>query len=212
MTKNFFSKKEAIFFGWNNLKKNFRLFLVVMLILGLVSVLPEIGKALIKEKKLFIDIISAVISLFGIILEMGLIKISLKLYDREKPKFSDLFSQYPLFFKMLFGSIFYGLIVILGLILFIIPGIIFAVRFYLFEYLIVDKGSGPVEALKRSFRITQGATGNLFLFLLLVTAINLFGVLAFSIGLLITVPTTALATVFVYRKLLTQSENKTYER
>lgn len=208
MTTKIFSKTEAILFGLKTLKKNFRFFLGIMLILGLVSVLPEIGKVLIKEKKLFIDVFSAVISLFGIILEMGLIKISLKLYDQEKPKFSDLFSQYPLFFKMLFGSIFYGLIIILGLILLIIPGIIFAVKFYLFEYFIVDKGLGPIEALKRSWRVTGGATGNLFLFLLLVTAINLLGVLVFSIGLLITVPITALATVFVYRKLLTQSENK----
>lgn len=206
MTKKFFSKKEAIFFGWNNLKKNFRLFLGIMLILGLVSVLPEIDKALIKEKKSFIDIINAVISLFGIILEMGLIKISLKLYDREKPKFSDLFSQYPLFFKMLFGSIFYGLIVTLGLILLIIPGIIFGIKFYFYEYFIVDKGLGPIEALKRSWRVTKGVGWNLFFFFLLVGVINLLGALALLIGLFATIPATMLATAFVYRKLLSQIE------
>jgi uncharacterized membrane protein len=205
---NKFSKKEAISFGWKITKENFWFFVGLLIVMGLVNFFPEITKALLKEGPLGpLIILANIISwILGIILGMGIIKISLKLYDREKPKFSDLFSQYPLFFKMLFGSIFYGLIIILGLILLIIPGIIFAVRFYLFEYLIVDKGLGPIEALKRSWRVTGGATGNLFLFLLLVTAINLLGVLAFSIGLLITVPITALATVFVYRKLLAQTQ------
>lgn len=200
-----FSKSEALRFGWKTMKENFWFFLGLLLIMGLVNFFPEIVKAVLKEG-LFINILNLISSFLSIILGMGLIKICLKFYDQEKPKFSDLFSQYPLFFKMLFGTIFYILIIIFGLILLIIPGYIFAIKFFLFEYFIVDKGLGPIEALKKSWRITKGSGWNLFLFILLVSAINLLGALAFVVGLLLTLPTTALAFVFVYRKLLIQTQ------
>lgn len=206
---NKFSKKEAISFGWKTTKENFWFFVGILFIMGLVKFFPAVAKEILKgEGKSLIDILNIVSVILGIILGMGLIKICLKFYDQEKSKFSDLFSQYPLFFKMLFGSIFYTLIVIFGFILLLIPGIIFAVKFYLFEYFIVDKGLGPIEALKKSWRIAKGSGWNLFAFLLLISAINLLGALAFMVGLLLTLPTTALATVFVYRKLLVnEAEN-----
>lgn len=207
MTTKKFSKSEAIRFGWKTTKENFWFFFGILLVMGLVKFFPAVAKEMLKgEGKSLIDILNIVSVILGIILGMGLIKICLKFYDNEKPKFSDLFSQYPLFFKMLFGSIFYTLIVIFGFILLFIPGIIFVIKFYLFEYFIVDKGLGPIEALKKSWRITKGSCWNLFLFLLLISAINLLGALAFMVGLLLTIPTTTVATVFVYRKLLTQSE------
>ena len=49
---------------------------------------------------------------------------SLRLSDKENAGYADLFSCFPLFFKYLIGSILYGLIVIGGLLLLIIPGII----------------------------------------------------------------------------------------
>jgi len=50
---------------------------------------------------------------------LGLIRISLRFYDNEKPRLSELFSQYRLVVKFLIASIFYGLIF---LIIFIIVG------------------------------------------------------------------------------------------
>ena len=209
MTTKKFSKREAIRFGWKTMKENFWFFVGILVIMGLVNFLPEIAKTFLKEKT-FITLLNLIVFVFGIIIEMGLIKICLKFYDQEKPDFSELFSQSPLFFKMLFGSILYGLIVILGLILFIIPGIILGIKFYFYEYFIVDKGLGPIEALKRSSKITKGATWNLFLFFSLTSAINLIGIFALLIGLFATIPTTMMATAFVYRKLLEKSTNSEY--
>jgi uncharacterized membrane protein len=203
---NKFSKKEAISFGWKVMKENFWFFFGLLIVMGLVNFFPEIAKALLKEKT-FITIANFIAFALGLILQLGFIKICLKFYDNQKPKFSEFFLQYPLFFKMFFGYILYLLIVIAGLILFIIPGIIFAIKFFFYKYFIVDEGLGPIEALKRSWRIAKGSGWNLFAFILLISAVNLLGVLAFVVGLLLTLPTTALATVFVYRKLLAQSES-----
>ena len=88
----------------------------------------------------------------------------------------------------------------------IIPGIIWGIKFQFFSYFIVDKGLGPIEALKRSSTITKGAKWDLFLFGLLVWLINLLGALCLLVGLFATIPTTGVAMAFVYHKLLTQTE------
>jgi len=136
----------------------------------------------------------------------GVNQIALRFCDGEKGEFADLFSCFPLFFKYLFGSILYRLIVLGGIILLIIPGIIWAIKFQFFSYFIVDKGLGPIESLKRSSAITRGAKWDLFLFGLLLGLINLLGAICLFIGLFATVPTAMVAMAFVYRKLLAQIE------
>jgi uncharacterized membrane protein len=139
-------------------------------------------------------------------MRIGLIKITLKFCDNEKAKIFDLFSSYSLIFKYLIGLIIYSLIVGVGLILLIAPGIIWGIQFQFFSYFIIDKGLGPIEALKKSSEITKGVKWDLFLFDLLLGLINVLGVLAFLIGLLVTFSIAMIAKAFVYRKLLSQTE------
>ena len=124
----------------------------------------------------------------------------------SKGEFADLFSCFPLFFKFLFSYILYSLIVCGGYVLLIIPGIIWGIKFWFFDYFVIDKWLGPVEALKKSYGITTGVKWNLFVFFLAVIGINLLGALCLLIGLFVTIPTTMVATAFVYRKLLAQTE------
>jgi len=93
-----------------------------------------------------------------------------------------------------------------GTILLIVPGVIWAVKFQFFSYFIIDKGLGPIEALKKSSAITKGVKWNLLGFDLLIGGIALLGVLALLIGLLAAIPTAMIAMAFVYRKLLAQTE------
>ena len=178
-----------------------------LIVVGLISYGPNIIAELLKEDAPILSIIITIASrVLELIIGMGWIKIALKFCDNEKGKFADLFSCYPLFFKYLFGSILYGLIVLVGIILLIIPGIIWGIKFQFFSYFIIDKGCGPIEALKRSSVITRGAKWNLFLFGLLLVVINLLGAFCLLIGLFATIPTTMVASAFVYRKLLVQTE------
>ena len=136
---------------------------------------------------------------------MGLIKIVLEFVDGKKPKFSDLIYYKPVV-KYFVGTTIQGIITVVGFILLIIPGIIFSVRLQYVSYLIVDKDLGPVEAIKASWNITRGNTWNLFFFGILIGLINILGLLCLVVGLFITVPLSALASAFVYRKLLLQSK------
>ena len=203
-----FSKKEAISFGWNTMRKNLKFFVILAIICFLVIfVLGRIADFLKDDYSILSFIVSIISWILNMIVSLGLIKIALSFLDNGKGKLSDLFSQFPLFFKYLFGYILYGLIVLVGFILLIIPGIIWAIKYQYFVYFIVDKNVGPIEALKRSSAITRGAKWDLFLFGLLLGLINLLGALCLIIGLFATFPTTMVAGAFVYRKLLSHIEN-----
>ncbi len=203
-----FSKKEAIRFGWFTTKSNLVFLSSVAVISLLVSFLPALFEELLKEKAPTISFIIYYIGtvVLGGVLEMGFTKISLKFYDKQEASFSDLFSCLHLLSKYIIGYILYIALIIIGLVLLIIPGIIWAMKYYFFVYFIVDKGLGPVQALKRSSAITKNAKWDLFLFNLLLVGIVLLGVLALGIGIFVALPTIMLATAFVYRKLLAQSE------
>lgn len=207
MTTRKFSKGEAIRFGWSTLKRNFGFFSGVLIVVGLISIVPSIMSEPMKEKNIVLYFIANIaIWVLQVVIGLGLIRIPLRLCDNEKGKFADLFSCFPLFFKYLLGSILYGLIVIGGLILFIIPGIVWSIKFQFFSYFIVDKGLGPIESLKKSAKITTGAKWDLLIFGFLLGLINLLGALALLIGLFATIPITMVALAFVYRKLLDQIE------
>ncbi len=207
MTTQKFCKSEAVRFGWNTMKSNLGFFIGLLIVVGLINFVPGYIAELMKEDAPLLSIIISIASsLLSMVILMGLIRITLRLHDNERGEFTDLFSCFSLFFKYLFGSILYGLIILGGTMLLFIPGIIWAIRFQFFSYFIVDEGLGPIEALKRSSLITRGVKWDLFLFGLLLILINLLGALCLWIGLFATIPTTMVAMAFVYRKLLTQTD------
>ncbi|MEI6316451.1 MAG: DUF975 family protein [bacterium] len=101
-----------------------------------------------------------------------------------------------------------GLSIVGGMILLIIPGIIFAIRLAFVKFIMVEKEMKPMEALRESKRITKGYRWKLFWFFLVVLFINILGLICLFVGLLYTAPLTALATVIVYKKL---SDNASQE-
>ncbi len=150
-------------------------------------------------------IITIIISglLLGVIVssfDLGLRKVSINVYDRRTSTVSTAFSYFHLAPKIMiawtlyFGMVFAGLLVI-------VPGIIFFLRFAFFPYFIVDKGTGIVDSLRHSWRITKGYTWDLLVLWILIKIIVYLGSMIW-IGFLITWPVSVLANVYVYRKLL----------
>ena len=202
-----FSKGEAISFGWNTMKSNLGFFIGLLIVCGLLFTVPAIIAGTALETNVFLGVILYIADIaLTIVISMGLVKIALRFCDNEKGRFKDLFSQYRLFFKYLLASILYSLIVLGGYVLLIIPGIIWGIKFWFFDYFVIDKKLGPIEALKRSSAITRGVKWDLFVFFLMIFGINILGALALVVGLFATIPTTMVAVAFVYRKLLAQTE------
>lgn len=196
-----FSKKEAIKFGFNFFKSN----IVTFIKLGLIVILINVAAGVITEsiKNSSFGIIWAIMStIVSTAVQIAVTKIILDLHDKKPLNLAYFYTLYHLIFNYFIASIIYGFIVVVGFLLLIVPGIIWAIKFQFYSFLIVDKGIGILDSLRQSSQMTEGVRMNLFLFGLLLILINLLGALALGIGLLISIPTSLMATVYVYRKLL----------
>jgi len=202
MGKGRLNMGEAIRFGWDTMKSNIGFFIGLLIVAFLIENLPGIISNFAAGT---FPIIAALLSLagalLGMVVQMGLMKVSIKFCDGIKGQLDDLLSSFDLVLKFFAGSVVYILIVIGGIILLIVPGIIWGIKFSLFPYFIVDKGLGPIEAIKASGQATEDAKWDLFLFGGLLGLINLAGALVFLVGLFATVPVSMVAYAYAYRKL-----------
>lgn len=196
-----FSKSEAIKFGFNLFKAHIVDFIKIGVVYLLIQIVIGIISSFLQDSPL--GLVWSLISLaLYFVISLGLTKIFLDLYDGKPLNLSNFYSLYPLAPRYAGASILYGLIVLGGYILLIIPGIIWSIKFSFYSYLIVDKNVGLMDSLKKSSVLTQGVKMNLFLFGFMIILLNILGLLALGVGLLVTIPTTIMASVYVYRKLL----------
>lgn len=192
---------EAVRFGWEKFKSHFFFLWTVLAIAWAVSAFFGLLDKSVDSG--LADLVIMLVSIFaGFVLQLGLIRAYLDLVDQDaEDKLEVLFSQYRLFWHYFFASILYGLIVAFGLILLIVPGIYFALKYQFFSYLIVDKNLGVFDALKQSGEMTKDMKWKLLGFAFALFGLNLLGLLALGIGLLVTVPVSIVAYVSVYRAL-----------
>jgi len=207
MTKKDFLIGEAIKYGWNIMKANLWFFVGVLIVAWLVTGIPQAIANRLQDNYFGLAALFNIIHWIAqTIITIGMIKIALKFLADEKPEFVELFRFQGNFWRYVGSSILYGLIVIGGIILFIVPGIYWAIKFQFFGYCVVDQKLGPVEALKKSSKITYQVKWKLLGFGLVMVGINILGFLCLFVGLFATIPTTMIAFAYVYRKLLSQTE------
>ena len=99
------------------------------------------------------------------------------------------------------ASILFILIVSAGLILLVIPGVVWGLKFSLFHFFIVDKGMGPIDALKASSQTTNGAKWDALGLFYATYIIMYAGVLCLLIGVFAALPIALLAWTLAYRRL-----------
>ncbi len=208
MSTQSFSVGEAIRFGWERFKENSGFLILLTLLTGLVSSI--LSSAQTSAARGGAGASAGLIGLLGAVINalilMGVINISIKIIDGKKAEFGYLFSPYRLFFQYVVASLLYGLMVSVGLILFIIPGIYLAIRFQLFAYFIIDRNAGIIDSLRMSWDATRRFTGTLFLLDLAAFGIIILGAIALGVGLLVAVPVVELALAYAYRKLQSRLE------
>jgi len=125
----------------------------------------------------------------------------LKVARGTNPEIANLFGGGPYYLRMLGNSILFIIMMYIGFLLCIIPGIIVALMFWPFQYVIVDDSSPPQSALSRAKDLTEGNWGAVFLLALASIGFNILGALACLVGLLFTVPLTILMFSVAYCRM-----------
>ncbi|MCK5632588.1 hypothetical protein KAH94_02485 [bacterium] len=101
-----------------------------------------------------------VILIFGLFL--GFMRIVLDLYDNGSSSVKRLFSCFYLLPKAIVATLIFILLVFVGFLFVVVPGIYLAVRMRFFMYYLIDKNLGPIECLKKSYRATKGFGWDVF--------------------------------------------------
>lgn len=141
-------------------------------------------------------IFSQVLSIF---LALGLARIGLNLVSGNDVSVAMLFGGGRKLLPAIGASILFGLMVGVGILLLIVPGIYLALRYGQFMNAMVDRDLGVIDSLKYSSSITTNNRLNLFLLALLSIAIVIAGALALVVGLIFAYPVVWLSWMVAFR-------------
>lgn len=133
--------------------------------------------------------------------QVGINTMSLKAVDGKIPEFSDFRIPFGKILNAFLAGLLLGIIVSIGFILCIIPGIYLAIRFQFFIFFIIDKDSNAIEALSGSWNITKGIEMDLFIFDLILALIAFLGLLCCGIGIILAYPIIYVSLAMVYRRI-----------
>lgn len=195
MVMDSWKNKEFIRLGWNKTKENFWFLVGVLLLSYLASYLGREAN------------IGFIVDFF---VSFVLASMFLRISRGQKVDFKNLFepvSGMKLLHYFL-ASLICGVLFIVGLALFIVPGIVAMILFLFVTYILVDEDKNITwksrafwTAIKKSVAMTKGIRWKLFVFLLVLLGINILGALALLIGLLVTVPLSGIALAALYDRL-----------
>jgi uncharacterized membrane protein len=196
MTHHQFTTKEVLSFAFGKTKEHYwpiaKIAVVSILISGAAMLIP-----------LFNGVVNGLITL-------SLVSVSLAIAKGHAPVFHQMlrpFDSYKIIWHSFLATLLYILMVALGLILLVLPGIYLSVRLKFYIYFIVeDENLKPTDALRKSMDLSRGLFWKLFAFNIILAAINILGFLALGIGLLFTIPLSLIAYAHLYKHLSLHKE------
>jgi hypothetical protein len=206
MESNGFSAGICIKKGWKLMRENLKYFIaffaIYILTILLTGPLPQSYQEELGPYWFALTSVASII--LPLILWCGLIQFSLSLADGKEGKVGNFFPQWKHCLLFFLASILYFLLFTFGLLLFIIPGIIWGCRYALFPFLVIEKGMGPIKSFKESAKLTYGYKWDVFFILVAGILINVLGAFCLLIGLVATLPTTLIAKAVMYKLLLSK--------
>lgn len=200
---------EAIGFGWHKTRAHSALLFQGVLTLFALQVLISIVDKVLGGtlQGMLAAFALAVVSVF---LGAGFTIIVLKLAKGEHASYRDILPRGNVVWHFFCASSAVVVVIVLGFILFIIPGIYLLLRFSMVRFAVLElspsEGAHSIRnALRHSTKLTEGVKWRLLGFLLVLLGINILGAILLMVGLLVTIPVSALAYAHVYLKLKNRS-------
>ncbi len=141
-------------------------------------------------------LLSQILSIF---LSLGLTRIGLNLVSGQPVTVAMLFGGGSKLIRAAIATFLFALMVGIGLMLLVVPGIYLALRLGQFQAAIVDRNMGVIEAFKYSSSITTNNRMNLLGLALLSALIALAGCAALMLGLVFALPVIWLSWTVAYR-------------
>jgi uncharacterized membrane protein len=140
----------------------------------------------------------------GFALEYGIVRASLAVVDGREPTFGEAWNM-ERFGPFIVAAILRGILVFVGLLLCIIPGLIIWFLTIFTPFYVIDKNLAPTEAIANSIALVRRHAGKLILFCLVAWLVYLLGAIVCFFGLLVSIPVAVVATAYMYRRIQDES-------
>ncbi len=148
-------------------------------------------------------IVSQVINwVISVIFSLGYAKNMLQTIDGEEPQFSAYLQPIGKIINMIIATVLVCFAVVVGFVLLIIPGFYFLIQLQFVSLYILEEDAGPIEAIQKSWRLTQGKMGFLVMLLLTQLLLVVIGVCLLGVGLLVTLPLCNMLCCYTFRELI----------
>ncbi len=192
-----FTTREALTHGWEQFKANVWFILALMLAAYVLSYLAEDS---------LLNMIVGLVT--GFLMASSFLRISRGAHVDFTNLLADM--RLGLFVNYVALTITVTIFIFIGIALLIVPGVIIALMLSLATFILLDTHKNTVwnsgafwQSMKESRRLTDGHKWQLLSFFIIALVLNVIGALAFGLGLLVTIPVTGMAVVFIYDRLKT---------
>jgi len=193
MTSKTFSIKKAFSDSWALEKAELSKFILVAVVLLGVSLVSGLA----EDQSWILTLLSYFLQVY-----LGIIWIifAVRSVESKKLVFKSVFNEINanLYFKFFVLTVLVTILVGLGTILLIIPGIIAATGLQFAGYFMIDENVSIKKSMKLSWEATKGVRLKLFWLIIVLGLVNILGMLLFGIGLLVTMPLTSLVLAHIY--------------
>jgi uncharacterized membrane protein len=199
---------DAIRYGWERFKANPWTWIGAVVIAAVIqSVLNTLfgnrstfrvdtfGQSLWTISWIIGSIVTVVV---GYLINAALVRGALHEVDGQRPSLGSFF-RFTNVGNVILASVLVGVLTAVGLILFLIPGLIVAFLSWWTLQFVIDRHDSATDGLRASFRAISSQAGRVFLLALALIGINIVGAIPLGLGLLITVPISAIASTYAYR-------------
>lgn len=193
------SFSDALSYGWKATSKFAGLYIILALLVLLFNLIPSVFSTYFDDS-IYTPVVLGIFIILIAILTLGMIRTTLSHVDKKDTSLADLFRLH-LFGRYLAVALIYLFMVIGGLILFIIPGVYWGLKYQFATYLVVDKKLSMAKSFEESARIVDGYEWDLFGYLLIMIVLNIFGIIFFLVGVIFTLPITIAGYSYLYRQL-----------
>lgn len=191
------SATEAYGFAWAEMKRCF----LELLLVGVVWMLLSVPSGWFGDDLLGIAYHVLVLGPVG----FGGMCAFLRAARGGTPDVGDLFAAFRGdYWQAVLAGLLMSVLVAIGTVLLIVPGIIAAVRLAWVPYLVVDERLAAVEAIKASWERTRGYGLTIFVLWLIAIPIVLVGLLALGVGVIVSLMWIQTAAAVLYAAVTTR--------
>ena len=199
---------DAVSYGWQRFKANAGTWIGVAVIAVLIQILLNVlfGPQSVyrmdaaRESAWTFGVVlgSIVTTVVGYLINAAMVRGALHEVDGQRPSIGSFF-QFTNVGNVILASILVGLLGAIGLLLFVIPGVIVIFLSWWTLQFVIDRDESAITGIGSSFRAISSQAGRVLLLALALFGINVLGAIPFGLGLLVTLPLTMIASTYAYR-------------